>query len=105
EAVAGEEVIAGTVTIRSDLKLAGLYLITLTRDSPYCVRMQDAFGFLEDESSPYFRAMWTIRPIVFDHTDEITCQFIFATEIIEARPSGFGREEDPFLYLTYPEEP
>lgn len=104
-AVAGEEVITGTVTIHSNLELGGPYLVTVNRDNTYCERMQNAFYTVTDESPSYFRAMWTIRPIVFDHTDKITCEFFLSIEILEARPSGFGRENDPYLNLIYPDEP
>lgn len=104
-AVAGEEVITGTFSIVSDLNLAGFYVVSMTRDDPYCVKVAELSGGYEDESGPHYHVDWTIRPIIFDHTDKITCRFAFMTEIVDARPGGFGREEDPFLYLLYPEEP
>lgn len=76
----------------------------MTRDNPYCISVAEYSGVLVDESSSYFRAMWTIRPIVFDHADEITCRFGFATEIVDARGGGFGME-DARIHFHFPEEP
>lgn len=103
-AVAGEEVITGTVTIRSNYKLSDLGVISMTRDNPYCISVAEYSGVLVDESSSYFRAMWTIRPIIFDHADKITCRFAFITAIADTISYNYGMEGSG-LSLVFPKEP